>query len=105
MKLNLKMKDRLVLATLLPEKSDYLTLLDVQKAREVLNPTDEERKELQMKPIENGLTWKDDKDSPKEIEVNDVAVNEVIRALKKLDEEKGLEDKHLILYKNLIEKK
>ena len=109
MKQKLNLGERFALLGLLPSEGNFATLKVVRKLRESLSLTEEEIKHFEVKQIptsggQSQLTWSVEKATEeKEFEFGEFAIDMIKTELKKLEEDKKLEDKHFSLYEKFIE--
>ena len=101
----LKVLDRITLLGVLPVQGDYTTLKIVRKLRESLSFSEEELKALSITQIENRITWDQQADEGKEVQIGEKATDLIVDSLKKLDKEKQLTDQHYSLYEKFVESK
>ena len=95
--------ERLILLNILPKEGDFTTLKIVRKMREGLSFTEEEHKALEFKQEDEGrVLWKQDADKPKEISIAEKATDIIVEVLKKLNDNKKLQDQHYSLYEKFI---
>ena len=96
--------DRMMLLNILPGEGDFTTLKIVRKMRENLSFTEEEHKALEFKQADEGrIQWKREADKPKEIPIGEKATDIIVEVLKKLNDDKKLQDQHYSLYEKFIE--
>ncbi len=96
--------DRLILLNILPKEGDFTTLKIVRKMREDLSFTEEEHKALDFKQENEGrIQWIQEADKPKEISIGERATDIIVEVLKKLNDDKKLQDQHYSLYEKFIE--
>ena len=115
MKLNVP--ERLILLQIVPKEGNFLTLKVVRDLTSTLAMNDEEFKEFnilqgksQPTPEEpegkevdpNTITWNLTGIEEREVEIGEKATDIIVEALKKLDENKKLEQRHLSLYEKFI---
>lgn len=95
--MKLSFMDRMLLSGLLPEKGSLVTLKLVRELREELSPSLEEIKELGITEADGRINWNADKDTGKEINVNSVTRDMIVKTLKGMDEKEELTAQHLSL--------
>ena len=98
--------ERLILLDILPKKGDFTTLKIVRKLREDLSFSEEEHAVLHFKQLDaNQIQWDVEaaKDLDTEITIGEKAADIIVEALKKLDEDKILQDNHYTLYEKFVE--
>lgn len=103
--MNLTVLERLVLLNLLPKEGSFTTLKLVRKAREALSFDDIENRKLAFVQDGDQVRWNEREYIVKEVELGDMMTVEVVKALKKLDEDGKLRDEHLTLYEKFIEQR
>lgn len=103
--MNLTVLERLVLLNLLPKEGSFTTLKLVRKAREALSFDDIENRKLAFVQDGDQVRWNESERIVKEVELGDMMTLEVVKALKKLDEDGKLRDEHLTLYEKFIEQR
>ncbi len=98
----LNIPERIALFGILPEKENFVTLKIVKELRSNLLLSEEDIKEAGIELSEDGqqMTWK--KMIEKDIPIGEKATEVVVAALKKLDSEKALEDRHMALWEKFI---
>ena len=95
--------DRLILLNILPKEGDFTTLKIVRKLREDLSFTEEEHKALEFKAEDEGrVVWRTEADEPKEIPIGEKATDIIVEVLKKLNDDKKLQDQHYSLYEKFV---
>ena len=94
--------DRLILLNVLPKEGDFTTIKIVRKLREDLSFSEEEHKALEFKFDEGNVQWKQNADTPKEIEIGEKAQDVIVETLKKLSNDKKLTEQHLSLYDKFV---
>ena len=96
--------DRMILLNILPGEGDFTTLKIVRKMREDLSFSEEEHKALEFKQEDEGrIQWIKEADKPKEISIGEKATDIIVEVLKKLNDDKKLQDQHYSLYEKFIE--
>lgn len=107
-KVKLNLFERLVVMSLLPTESNFITLKIIRDLQSVLAPTEEEIKLTGLEAVEGGgVNAKDWNAVPeKEIVFGDIAKGIIVEALKKLDEAEQLKMEQFSVYeKFILEKK
>ena len=106
-KIKLNLFERLVVMSLLPTESNFITLRIIRDLQGILAPTEEEIKLSGLEAMEGGVNAKDWNAVPeKEIVFGDIAKSIIVDALKKLDEAKQLKMEQFSVYeKFILEKK
>jgi hypothetical protein len=98
----LDMANRFKLLGILPKEGDYLTLKILRELRESLIPSEEEKKQIGLVELPNGLVqWDLQKEKAvgsKTINIGEILEGLVIKTLKDLDSRKKLADIQMELY-------
>lgn len=101
--MNLSVKERLVLNSILPAQGDITTLKIVRKLREDLSFSEEEHKKLKFVEVEGGgLKW--NWDLIVDIEIGEKAMDVIKKALEDANNKKQLNLDHLDIYERFVEK-
>lgn len=100
MKLNVP--ERLILLQVVPKEGSFLTLKIVRDLTSTLAMNDEEFKEFGITQDGDQIKWNLKGLQEKEVEIGEKATDIIVEALKKLDESKKLEQRHLSLYEKFI---
>ena len=97
--MKLSFMDRMLLFGILPEKGSLVTLKLVRELREELSPSLDEIKEMEISenPETHRVVWNADKDTGKEININSVTKDMIVKTLKSMDEKEELTAQHLSL--------
>lgn len=106
MKVVLSILERLLILNLLPGEEDIITLRLVRKLKEQLGFKDEELSKYNIRMEQEGnktVTKWDTKESDKEFELSEKAVDIIRNALKNLDKNKKLTENHISLYTKIVE--
>ena len=102
--MKLTVYERIVLGNILPQQGDFITLKLVRKLRESLSFSEEELKTYKFVQEEGRVSWDDKAEQSKLVEIGTQAKIIIQDALKKLDEDKKLQESHYTLYEKFIEK-
>ena len=95
--------DRLILLNILPKEGDFTTLKIIRTMREDLSFSEEEHKALQFDfGAEGQVKWKQDSDKPKHINFGEKATDIIVEVLKKLSDDKKLQDQHYSLFEKFV---
>lgn len=98
--------DRLILLNILPKEGDITALRILRTLKEELSFSEDEHKELQFRTGENGLIeWLQSADKPKDVGLGEKARDIVAAELRKLNDQKRLQDMHIPLYERFVEGK
>ncbi len=100
MKLNVP--ERLTLLQVVPKEGSFLTLKIVRDLTSTLAMNDEEFKEFGITQDGDQIKWNLKGLQEKEVEIGEKATDIIVEALKKLDQDKKLEQRHLSLYEKFI---
>ncbi len=107
--MELTVKERMVLSSIIPKEGDFVTLKVVRKLREALSFSEEEIKKWQfVSEQEDRITftkWDDSIDQNANINFGEKATDMIVEALKKLDGAKKLTEDHFSLYEKFVEVK
>jgi hypothetical protein len=101
MKANLTIADRFAILGILPAEGSFATLKLVRKLREQLSLTEAEMKGYNVKQIGDQITWTKG-DTTTEMEFGDFDTEMIQKALKKLNEEEKLEERHYAIYEQFV---
>jgi len=98
----LNIPERITLFGILPEREDFVTMKIIKDLRSNLLLSEEDLKEGDITLSEDGqqMFWK--KMVEKDVPIGEKATDVVITALKKLDSEKALEERHMPLWEKFI---
>jgi len=98
----LSIPERIVLFGILPEKENFVTMKLIKDLRSNLTLSEEDIKEGEITTSEDGnqILWK--KHIERDIPIGEKATDIIVEALKKLDSEKALEDRHMALWEKFI---
>ena len=102
--MKLTVSERLVLNSLLPEESNFLTLRLVRKLRDELSFDENEHKLLNFQQVGTKITWKPEKAEAltKEINIGEILFEVIKKALKKLNDESKLKEEYISLYEKFV---
>ncbi len=102
--------ERLVLLNLLPKEGDFTTLKLVRVAREDLSFNDIENQKLKFESTSGSdgkgqVNWNMEaaKELLRDFTIGEMMTIEIVKALKKLEDEKKLTDEHFTLYEKFVE--
>lgn len=102
MKLDLTIKERLVMLTIFPQKSDKMTLLICEDIERKVDFTDEERNKYGIKPLPSGWTWNEKyNETVFPIELSESELTVLKEQSKRLDREKQITKDMLSLIKKI----
>jgi len=100
--MELGVKERIMLQSLLPKEANFLTLKIVRVLREELSFSEDEHKALKMKQQGQTTLWDDKEELLKEVEIPDTLKDSVVKSLKEMDESGKLTLDHLTLFEKLV---
>ncbi len=100
--MELGVKDRLLLLSILPDKGDYSTIKIVRQLREALSFTEDEHTEYGMNTNGDMITWDDEKAGIREILVGEKATDIIVSSLRKANTESNITEDLLPLYERLV---
>jgi len=88
--MKLSIKERLVLPTLFPQRSNMVTLMTMRDIKEKIDVSADERKEIGLEVKQGRLHW--DKDKAKEVDVdfNTLEINFLKDQVDRIDKEKNV---------------
>ena len=105
--MKLDVVERIALQSVLPEVGNFTNLKLVREVKEKLSFTEAEHKKYKFnESIPGSVRWDNTlsaKEYFAEIDLGDIVVELIKTALKKLDSEEKLEDKHFSLYEKFVE--
>ena len=101
--MNLNIAERLVLAGLLPDQGDIVTLRLVTDLRSRLLFTEEEMKEAGIVQDGTAMRWEPGCDLMKDVKIGSATRGIIVSALKKLNDDKQLTANHIPLYERFVE--
>lgn len=102
MKANLTIGDRFTVLSILPAEGNFATLKVLRKLREMLSLSQEEIKEYNAKQVGEQITWNNGVKTT-EMEFGDFDAEMIRKALKKLDDEEKLDERHYSIYEQFLE--
>jgi hypothetical protein len=100
MKLNVL--ERLVVSSLLPEQGSFLNLKLIREAKEDLSFNEEEHKALEFKSTNGAINWNASANIIKDVQLGGVVRGVIEEALKDLDKQEKIEEKHFSLYQKFV---
>ena len=103
--MQLKLSERFVILQIIPEEGSFATLKIVNDLRLVLSPSEAEFKEFEITQEGDMLKWNLKGEEEKEIAIGEKAADVIVDALKKLDKDKKLTQKHFTVYEKFIKEK
>lgn len=91
MKINLSVKDRLTLTTIVPSSGSMVELMEILELLKTIRFSDEEKSEINYRQSKSGVVeWDVEKESEKEFEINSEQIRIIKEVIGKLDEEKKI---------------
>jgi len=96
----LNIPERIALFGILPEKENFVTMKIIKDLRSNLLLSEEDIKEAEVTLEGEQMFWK--KMIEKDVQIGEKATDIIVTALKKLDSEKALEDRHMALWEKFI---
>lgn len=103
--MKLTVKERVVLANMLPEQGDITSLKQVRVLREALSFTDKENKEFEILVEGPMIKWNDEKVKLVEIPITEMMTKIIARKLRDLNKAKKLRDDMISLWDKFVPKK
>lgn len=105
MKTVLKVMERLTVLQILPQEGNFVMLKVLRGLNDKVGFKDEEFKELSLVQEGNAVKWNIAADIGKEFDFGEKETDLIKDSLKKLDEQKKLEQRHFTLYEKFMEEK
>ena len=103
--MNLSVKERLVILSILPQEGNRLTWKVQKKLEDDLGFSEEELKIYKLETLENGMVrWDNNGEQEKEIEIGEKANDIIVLALSKLNDQNKLKKDHIDLYDKFVGK-
>jgi len=100
--MELNVRDRLILLSILPQEGDFTTLKIVRQLREDLSFSEDDHKLLKFVQADNQIAWNPEGDHIKKVEFKPKSSEIVANALKELDKQKKLKEEHIDLYEKFV---
>jgi hypothetical protein len=100
--LELSVRERLVLLSVLPRESDYLTLKIIRGLKEELGFSEEEHKLYKFVNNGDSVTWDDTVEQGKEVVIGEKATDIIAGSLKELNRIGKLRDDHFDIYERFV---
>ena len=101
MKANLTIADRFAILSILPAEGSFATLKLVRELREELSLTQTEIKDQKVEQVDDQITWANGAKT-KEIEFGDFNAEMIKNALKTLNDNAKLEERHYSIYEQFV---
>lgn len=101
--MKLSIAERLVLPSLLPSESDFVTQKKLAELKEKLWFTDEELKRFNVRVESGQVTWDPKANVEVEVPIGEIAEKEIIQALKTKNAERTLTADLITLYEKFVE--
>lgn len=102
--MELTILERLILSNLLPAQGNFVNLKLLRVVRENLSFTEEENKLLNFRQEGDQMKWNDGVVADKEIEIGEVVTQIIVKELKKLNDEEGLQNEQLSVYEKFVDR-
>jgi len=99
----LNISERIALLGVLPGEGNFQTLKLLRTLREALSFTEEENTNLQIKQIDQMITWDSDYNIEVDIHVPELLHVAICDQLRKFDDEGKLVDGHISIWEKFIE--
>ena len=104
--MNLSVKERLVILSILPQEGNRLTWKVQKKLEDDLGFSEEELKTYKLETLENGMVrWDNNGEQEKEIEIGEKANDIIVLALSKLNDQNKLRKDHIDIYDRFMERR
>ena len=94
--------ERIILQGLLPQEGDYITFGIIKGLRTELSFSEKEIKDFEIKQDGKSITWDSKKERVKKVEVGEKAQSIISEALKKLNDEKKINEQNVSLYERFV---
>ena len=99
----LTIAERLMVQSVLPSKSDYLTLCVARDVRDAVDFTQDEIAMGGIRATEKGYKWAPEVDTDEaDIELGEAETGLIVIELKKLNEGRSLTDNHYSIYRKFV---
>ena len=100
--MELTVLERIILQELLPKESNYITFKILTDLRAELSFTEAEIKNYGINQEGGRVTWNSAKAQSKKVAIGETAMNIIVDALKKLDENNKINGDNIGLYEKFI---
>ena len=100
--MELTVKERLLLLSILPQEGSFTTIKIIRKLREELSFSEEEHEELGFRESDGKVGWDEGAEKMKEVEIGLKATDVVAAALKELDRKNSLHVDHFSLFEKFV---
>ncbi len=87
MEVNLNVKDRLTLITILPTQGKITELVEVMDLVRLIRLTEEEKSEINYKEVDGRVLWDATKEAPRDFNISFEQVKIIKDSVKKLDDD------------------
>lgn len=94
--------ERISLLGVLPRQANIIIIRRVEELAKKLQPTNNEVKKFEIKPLGEQITWNDPKYEI-EVEIGEIMVEEIKKILKQMSDENKLGREHISLFDKFIE--
>lgn len=101
----LTVTERFVLVELLPTEDSYAGMSEARKTRANLALTDEESVELELKQLEDRVTWNPDKAQQHvaDIPIGEWMIETIRGILREMNDNHKLKEKYMTLYEKFVQ--
>lgn len=100
--MKLSVLERIVLMGILPQESNYVTHKIVTNLKMELSFSEKEIKDYKIVEKDGKMFWDDKLEKPKDVEFGEKAKEIITEELKKLDEQKKINDLNASLYERFV---
>jgi len=94
--------ERIILQGLLPHEGDYITFGIIKGLRTEFSFSEKEIKDFEIKQDGVNIIWNSNKERTKKVDVGEKAQSIIAEALKKLNDEKKINDQNVSLYEKFV---
>ena len=96
--MELSVLERLMLLDTLPQEGDITTIRIVRELREALSFGEEESARIELRTESGRTEWKQDAETPKDVDIGPRATAVIVGALEELNKQKKLNEQHIPLF-------
>jgi hypothetical protein len=100
--IGLSVSERAILLNILPKEGDYLTFKILKELKLQVAFSEEDLVNYEIKQENDMLMWNRQKETEKIINIGDKGKEIIVNVLKKLNEEKKINDMNVTLYEKFI---
>jgi hypothetical protein len=101
--MELTVLERLMLLSILPQEGDFTTLKIIRNLKEELSFSEEEHKKLNFRQFDGKMEWDLAGDENKDVAIGEKATDVIVACLKKINDEKKLNESLFSLYEKFVE--